>query len=215
MIVKICGITSLVDAQSAAAEGADMLGFNFYAPSPRSIPPEAARQIIRQLRRTRTEARMVGVFVNHTAQEIQDLCDYCGLDLAQLSGDEPPEMLQSISTPGYKAVRPADLPQARQLAGLYARRGGAPALLLDARVPGLYGGTGHTADWVLAAGLANELPLLLAGGLTPENLPEALARVNPWGVDVASGVESQPGVKDRERMAVFIRLAREYSGAVV
>jgi phosphoribosylanthranilate isomerase len=213
--VKICGITSLEDATAAVELGADMLGFNFYPPSPRSLTADKAGEIIASLRDRAAQTEMVGVFVNQRPETVQTLFVQCGLDLVQLSGDEPPREVQALAPAAFKAIRPADAAQAFEQAALYARRAAAPALLLDARVPGQYGGTGQTVDWELASSLARRVPLLLAGGLTPENLPQALEQVRPWGVDVASGVESQPGVKDLRRMAEFIRLARDYTGAVV
>lgn len=211
MRVKICGITSLHDAEAAVASGADLLGFNFYPASPRSLTPERAREIIQALRSSTDGVRMVGVFVNHSVPEVQRLMAFCGLDLAQLSGDEPPQALHALAA--YKAIRPADLAEARQQAERFSRSEAAPALLLDARLRGYYGGTGKTADWELAAELAGQLPLLLAGGLKPENLAQALERVHPWGVDVASGIESEPGIKDPQCMADFIQIAKSFSGA--
>ncbi|MFN2195428.1 MAG: phosphoribosylanthranilate isomerase [Anaerolineales bacterium] len=215
MNVKICGLTTLEDALAAVGLGADMLGFNFYPPSPRSLKPEAARQIIQALRKQGVKAQMIGVFVNEKPRQVLEVLETCGLDGAQLSGDEPPDDLTQIGPQAFKAIRPADLPAALLLAERYARRGAPPALLLDARVAGQYGGTGRTADWKLANVLARQYPVLLAGGLTPENLPQALQQVQPWGVDVASGVEASPGVKDAGKLAAFIQAASQAEKGVV
>lgn len=209
MKVKICGLTSLADALAAVDAGADMLGFNFYPPSPRSLDPAAARRIIQALRDRSVGVLMVGVFVNEAPERVLQVISDCGLDAAQLSGDEPLEDLTLIGSRAFKAIRPADEQSALELVEKYARTGPPPAFLLDARVTGLYGGTGQTADWALANRLSRHYPLLLAGGLTPENLPLALQQVQPWGVDVASGVESSPGKKDAGRLAAFIQAAQQ------
>jgi phosphoribosylanthranilate isomerase len=144
----------------------------------------------------------VGVFVNASADEIRMTMRTCGLNLAQLHGDETSEMLDELNGKAFKAFRgiPADVSG-------YAKNE-SPALLLDASVKGLYGGSGVTADWSAAAELAKKYPLLLAGGLTPENVAEAVRQVRPWGVDVASGVEAGPGKKDAEKMSAFVRAVR-------
>jgi phosphoribosylanthranilate isomerase len=145
----------------------------------------------------------VGVFVNAPAEEIRATIDTCGLNLAQLHGDEPADLVQSFHGRAYKAFR--GVPQ--NVMG-FAREG-APSLLIDASVKGSYGGTGTIADWSAAAELAIHYPILLAGGLTPENVAEAVRRVHPWGVDVASGVESSPGVKDPVKMRAFVQAVRK------
>jgi phosphoribosylanthranilate isomerase len=211
MKVKICGITNLGDAQAALEVGADLLGFNFYPTSPRFIQPKECARILDVLERggLRTDrVTMVGVFVNATLAEVRGVLDACDLDLAQLSGDEPPEMLSALSERAFKALRPADTSALERSLALYPRRSAPPAWLVDAYRPGAFGGTGQVADWSLAAGLAARAPIFLAGGLTPENVGAAARQVRPWGVDVASGVESAPGRKDREKMIAFIRAAR-------
>ncbi len=198
MHIKFCGITSLEDARAAIDAGADYLGFNFYPPSPRSITPEACAQITSVLVREFPQVQLVGVFVNMPVAEVKAILASCSLRIAQFHGDESPGMLASLSGRAFKAFRgvPVDVTG-------YAR-GEAPALLIDASVVGEYGGTGITADWSAAAALARRFPILLAGGLTPENVGAAIERVHPWGVDTASGVESAPGKKNTTKMKAFV-----------
>jgi phosphoribosylanthranilate isomerase len=201
MIVKICGVTTVEDALMSAEAGADMIGLNFYPKSPRLLTREKATAIANQLR-TRSLPKpptLVGVFVNETADFMKSVLDECGIDLAQLSGDEPAEVLQAMGGQGFKAIRQTPKPTAHAAKSL---------LLFDAHAAGQYGGTGKTADWESAARLAMEWRLLLAGGLTSENVAAAVAHVRPWGVDVASGVESAPGVKDRSKVFSFIERAK-------
>jgi phosphoribosylanthranilate isomerase len=206
MKVKICGITNLEDAIAAVNAGADMLGFNFYAGSPRCITVETCSEIVHAL--PKNGLSMVGVFVNATLDEINRVMQVCQLDLAQLSGDEPPELLTGLGGRGYKALRPADETGLRANIEYYPARNSAPVWLIDAHKPGVYGGTGQSADWRLAASLAACAPILLAGGLQPENVAAAITQVRPWGVDVASGVETRPGNKDHAKMATFIQNAK-------
>jgi phosphoribosylanthranilate isomerase len=204
--IKICGLTEPDDALAAVEAGASMLGFNFYEPSPRSVSPGACARIQAVLANHGAHVTTVGVFVNMAEAGIRMILDDCGLDLAQLHGDETPELLAALGDKAFKAIRPVTSEAARVLVSRYLRRDAAhaPALLVDAAHPSAYGGTGQVADWPLAASLAAEHPILLAGGLCPENVGLALAQVHPWGVDVASGVESRPGKKDRARMTAFI-----------
>ncbi len=200
--VKICGITNLNDALAAIEAGADLLGFNFYPPSPRYLKPSACQEITSALRQNFPNLTLVAVFVNSTVAEIETILETCSLDLAQLHGDEPPETLAALDGRAFKAFR--GVPS--EIAGY--TRNAAPALLVDAAVKGLYGGSGRVADWSAAAELSKRIPLLLAGGLTPENVAEAVRQVQPWGVDVASGVESRPGVKDFDKMKQFVEAVR-------
>jgi phosphoribosylanthranilate isomerase len=209
--VKICGITNLADAISAAELGADYLGFNFYPGSKRFIEGEACRKIIAGLDRGGIAIQKVGVFVNASLDVILSTLEGCRLDLAQLSGDEPVDFVTALGERGFKAIRPRSLDEARAAGQLAKVRKTPPALLVDAHFPGAYGGSGQTADWDAATLLAKEYPILLAGGLTSENLSQALRRVRPWGVDVASGVESAPGIKDREKMKAFIQIVKDES----
>ena len=211
MKVKICGLTRLDDALVAAEAGADMLGFNFYPQSPRYIPPTACARLMEGLQNRGISIVGVGVFVNTSPTIVASILQDCGLQMAQLHGDEPPADLRSLGGHAFKAIRPRTLKGAREAMSKYTSPStAAPALLLDAHQEGCFGGTGHQADWGLAAELAKEVPLLLAGGLTPETVTEALTLVLPWGVDVASGIESAPGCKDHRRMISFIRAVRQF-----
>jgi phosphoribosylanthranilate isomerase len=201
--IKICGITCLADAQAAVEAGADTLGFNFYPRSARCIEPEACARITAVVRAEHPSIRLVGVFVNATADEIRAILGSCGLDLAQLHGDEPPEMLAQLAPLAFKAFRgvPDHVEE-------YLQRSEAPACLVDAAVQGVYGGSGVAADWEKAERIARRYPIFLAGGLNPENAADAMRQVRPWGVDVASGVESAPGVKDAAKMRAFVQAVR-------
>ncbi len=207
--VKICGITNLPDALVAAETGADLLGFVFYPKSPRYIEPDVAREIIGALRNN-YGVKFVGVFVNEPVQSVQELVKKCEMDLVQLSGDEPAEVVSALCPHVYKALRPHDAEQLDELVRGYgpAVQANSPALLVDAFNPKLYGGTGERADWVLAGKLARQYPILLAGGLTMENVAEAIQTVQPWGVDVSSGVERVPGIKDHDKVRQFIQRAK-------
>jgi phosphoribosylanthranilate isomerase len=208
--IKICGIKTLDEALAAVEAGADYLGFNFYPPSPRYITPRDCARLQAGLVERGLQALAVGVFVNAPVESIARILDDCGLDLAQLSGAEPAGDLEALVGRAFKGIRPADQAAAQAEAGRYARRELSPALLVDAYHPGLYGGAGQAGDWALARFLADRYPILLAGGLNPENVALALDRVQPWGVDVASGVESAPGRKDPHKIAAFTRAVREY-----
>jgi len=197
--IKICGIKTLPDALAAIDAGADYLGFNFYPKSVRFIETDVCAEITSVLKQDYPEIQLVGVFVNSPAEKIKHILETCSLDLAQLHGDETSEMLNALDGKAFKAFR--GVPQ--HVNGF--ARVQAPALLVDAAVKGAYGGTGVRADWSAAAELAKRYPLLLAGGVTPDNVAEAVRQVNPWGVDVASGVESAPGEKDAGRMRAFVQ----------
>jgi phosphoribosylanthranilate isomerase len=208
LIVKICGLTSLEDAVAAVEAGADMLGFNFYPPSPRYIQPDLCRAIITVLNSRGLSASMVGIFVNAPLEQIKTVMQTCDLHLAQLSGDEPPEFLDELQGRAYKALRVKDSAALQTAQQQYPAQPTPPAYLIDAYHLGQFGGTGQTADWSLASQLSRRVPILLAGGLTPENVAQAVDQVRPWGVDVASGVESAPGTKDHYKMRRFIQQAR-------
>jgi phosphoribosylanthranilate isomerase len=198
--VKICGITRLEDALAAVRLGADALGFNLWPRSKRYVPPAQARAIVRRLPAFVTA---VGVFVDPTRDEVLRAIDQSGVGVAQLHGDEPPELCASLPVPVLKAIRLTGPQALAQLAAYEVQ-----AFLLDAPSAG-YGGSGTTCDWSLAAAVARELSVVLAGGLGPDNVAEAVRAVRPWAVDVASGVESAPGVKDEERMRRFVERAKE------
>ena len=200
--IKICGIRSIQDALAAVDAGADLIGFNFYPKSPRYVEVGMCRNIMSVMRQ-RGRVTCIGVFVNASIAEISATMDTCGLALAQLHGDETPEFMQAFNGFAYKAFR--GIPET--IDGF--ERQNPPAFLVDASVKGLYGGSGVTADWSGAAELAKQYPLLLAGGLTPENVADAVRQVRPWGVDVASGVESAPGQKDAGKMVEFVKAVRD------
>jgi phosphoribosylanthranilate isomerase len=205
--IKICGLTSLDDALAAVDSGADYLGFNFYAKSPRYVDAEACASITAELSRRGAPMKTVGVFVNHSPAAVAALMDQCRLDLAQLHGDEQIEHLPELRGRAFKVLRGAT-PSEDELQTLARFGPGQPAFLLDAHAPGLFGGTGQLADWDAAAALAARYPIFLAGGLTPDNVAAAIATVSPWGVDVASGVEAAPGKKDAAKMKAFVEIAR-------
>jgi phosphoribosylanthranilate isomerase len=211
MIVKICGIKTLEEALAAAECGAGMLGFNFYPPSPRAVATQTCASIVAGLKSRGFSPLTVGVFVNQSPERVRTILQACGLDLAQLSGDEGPERLAALNGIAFKAVRPRTPQEADSLLVEFARPQ-APALLVDAHLQGAYGGTGRTGDWALARRLAARAPLLLAGGLNPANVAAAIQAVRPWGVDVASGVESSPGVKDPAKISAFISAAKSPQG---
>lgn len=201
--IKICGITNVDDALHAVTCGADALGLVFYAKSPRYVMPEQARTIIAALPPFVTT---VGLFVNEAPQRIREIADFCGLDVIQLHGDEGTESCDFAPRRTIKALRVKD---AASLAGHAAFQ--VSALLLDAWVAGAYGGTGEVFNWSLAAEVARQRPVILAGGLVPENVAAAVQAVRPYAVDVSSGVEATPGRKDPAKVAAFIRNAKKIS----
>ncbi len=210
--VKVCGITNLDDAMVAAESGADLVGFVFYPSSPRYIQPDRVREIITMLRRCGFAGQFAGVFVNAPLDHIRVTMQSTGLDLAQLHGTEPAEVLRTLGPRAYKALRPRDLDEAHALLtqyGTVALREHAPAFIVDAFDAKQYGGTGTRADWTLAAHIARAYPILLAGGLTADNVADAIRVVNPWGVDVSSGVERAAGLKDHDKVRQFITAARQ------
>jgi phosphoribosylanthranilate isomerase len=199
--VKICGITSLEDARAAVDAGADALGFVFYPPSPRYVSPEQAEQIIRLLPPFITT---VGLFVDVALDTINDTVARCGLDRVQLHGGEAPEFCRQIARPVIKAIR---IRNAESLAHVPDYQ--VSAYLLDAYVEGaLPGGTGTAFAWELVAHARLDGPVILAGGLTPENIEVAIAQTRPYGVDVSSGVERLPGIKDHQKVRDFIARAK-------
>ena len=202
--IKICGIKTVTDARAAMDAGGDLIGFNFYPKSPRYVDVGMCRNIMSVMRQI-GKVTCVGVFVNASIAEILATMDTLGLNLAQLHGDETPEMLKALNGKALKAFR--GIPST--IDGF--ERQEAPAFLVDAAVKGVYGGSGVTADWDGAAELAKKYPLLLAGGLTPENVAAAVSRVQPWGVDVASGVESALGEKDARKMKAFVKAVKTES----
>lgn len=215
MWVKLCGIRDVATARAAVAAGADAIGLNFHEPSVRSVPVDVAREIVEVVR---DEVECVGLFVNRPLPDLLAVVDRCGLGTIQLHGDETAEDVAAIARerPELRIVvarrfdgdsEPID----RDLDALSTRGVESYAVLIDAKVDGAYGGTGHRVPWDrLAAVWEHDTrpPLVLAGGLTPENVAEAIRVVRPWGVDTASGVESSRGVKDVAMMQSFVASAR-------
>ncbi|PYT69179.1 MAG: phosphoribosylanthranilate isomerase [Acidobacteria bacterium] len=201
--VKICGITNAKDAQAAVDAGANLLGFNFYAKSPRHIAEETAAEIRSHLPK---RVKAVGIFVNHLPADVISLRSSLGLDAVQLHGDEPPEAVAEIApvVPVIKAFRvEPEFPQTTL--DQYSH---AFAFLFDAAHTDQYGGTGCTTDWDVARRAAAKHRIILAGGLKVENVAAAVRIVRPYGIDVASGVESSPGKKDHGRLREFIQEVR-------
>jgi phosphoribosylanthranilate isomerase len=204
MHVKICGVTRLEDAELAVSLGAWALGFILWPQSKRAADPGVAAGIARELRR---KAELVGVFVNQPLDEIEGYADALGLSYVQLHGDEGPSFCAAVAQrTGLKVIKAAKVRHAADLRDL--ERFHTDLHLLDAHVPGMVGGTGQTWDWSLLAGRRAKIPFLLSGGLTPENVAEAIAAVQPWGVDVASGTEASPGVKDPAKLEAFFAATR-------
>lgn len=199
-LVKVCGVTTVADARMCVRHGVDAIGLNFWPDSPRFVEPRAARAIARAIGDT---IAIVGLFVDADVKRIRTLEADVGFGFIQLHGREPPEMVVELGPNAFKALRVG----ADGVDEEAARYGGA-LLLLDALVEGEVGGTGRRFDWRLAAGLSSRRAVILAGGLTPDNVAEALATVRPRGVDVASGVESAKGQKDEAAVAAFVAEAR-------
>lgn len=213
-LVKICSLATPADGAAAVAAGADLIGIIF-APARRQISPERAAEIIAAVRQAGPGApRVVGVFVDAVPGAMAQLADELDLDLVQLSGDEPPEVLAALGRPAIKALRLAPgttLDAARRMADRYLAAAVPPrSLIVEGRVPGAAGGTGQLGDWPLAAELAREYPVILAGGLHPGNVADAIRSVAPLGVDVSSGVEvpGAIGVKDHAKIDAFVAAAR-------
>ena len=199
--IKICGVTRVDDALAAARLGAHALGFVFYAKSPRNVAPKRAAEILRALPPFVTA---VGLFVNAEARDVDRVLEQVPLDLLQFHGEEAPEFCDRFRVPYIKAVHVKAGLDLLQYAQLYSAARG---LLLDAFVEGAHGGTGTAFDWSL---IPRELPLpvILLGGLNPDNVAAAVRRVRPWAVDVSSGVETSPGIKDPRKIAAFMKGVR-------
>jgi phosphoribosylanthranilate isomerase len=197
-IIKICGITRLEDALHAAEHGATALGFVFWEPSPRYVGPEAAARIIAALPDSVTA---VGLFVNETPERIREVVAETGITTVQLHGEEPASYAGLVAAPVLRAI---SLDRGAETASWPAET----IFLVDAADPVRRGGTGVTIDWKSAAALARRCRLVLAGGLTPENVAEAIEVVDPYGVDVSSGVEDAPGIKNADKVTRFLASAR-------
>ena len=200
--IKICGITNKEDALAAAHLGADALGFVF-APSPRRILAESAREIIKALP---PFVKTVGVFADEDPERVSSIAAMCGLDLLQLHGSESVDYCSSFDRRVIKAVR---LQSRDELKNLSKYVNVVDALLLDTYLPNKLGGTGITFDWKLAAEARRYGRIILAGGLNPENVAAAISMVKPYAVDASSGLEKSPGVKDHEKMTQFMREAMQ------
>ena len=198
-LVKICGITNLVDARAAVEAGADLLGFNFYRPSPRYIEPLDARKIIGQLPET---VLKVGVFVNEGLHSVERIAAEAGLSAVQLHGDESPEYCRELAeTYVIKAFGAGD--------NLQLEAYDVDAIMLDTKDDLLHGGTGRTFDWSIAQRTNKSVPkLFLAGGLSPENVAEAITTVHPYAVDACSSLEERLGKKNHERVHAFVKAVR-------
>ena len=197
--VKICGITRPEDARAAAAAGAAAIGMIFWPGSPRAVSAQKARQIVAALP---AGVPPIGVFVDQSVDEINAAIDEAGLFGVQLHGDEPLDVIGRIRRPVIRSMSLDRIDTLREIPE-------AVTVLLDAADPQKRGGTGRTIDWHAAAEVARRRSVVLAGGLTPENVQEAIAIVKPYAVDVSSGVESAPGVKDHRRIAAFFQAVRE------
>lgn len=203
--VKICGVTSVQDATACVDAGADAIGVNFVRNSPRYCEPAAARRIVEAVG---ARALVVGVFVDASFDEIEAHKRDTGIGCVQLHGDEPPELLERLLPHAYKGLRvrgATSIQDAQRYPGRY--------LLLDAYVPGVAGGSGTTFPWALATEIARMRRVALAGGLDPHNVARAVAEVQPYCVDVASGVESAPGRKDLARVRAFVSAAKSVAVA--
>ena len=201
-LVKICGITNLDDALAAVGAGADALGFNFYKPSPRYITPQHARAIIEQLPES---VLTVGVFVNEEAKTLRGIADEVGLRALQLHGDESPEYCREFAD--YFVIKTFAVSDTFDIQATHAYK--VEAIMLDTKHNNLRGGTGRVFDWSVAQQVASTIPkLFLAGGLSPENVQNAVEIVRPFAVDACSALEDRPGKKNHERMRVFINTVR-------
>lgn len=206
--IKICGVTTPEDARFAAEAGADAIGLNFYPKSPRYIAPSQAAAIVRELP---AFTAAIGVFVGTPLRQACAIAYQLGLRGIQTYDDQPPseDAFPFAHIPSFRIDDEAGLQRIRDFVQTSRQSNRTPsAVLVDSLVAGQMGGTGHKAPWELLAGFDAGVPLILAGGLTPENVGEAIARVRPWAVDVASGVESSPGRKDPVKVLQFIRAAR-------
>jgi len=204
--IKICGLTQLADARAAIAAGVDFLGFILVPQSPRCLSPAQAQQLIQALP---PETVTVGVTVNQTPAQLQSLRAFCSFSFLQLHGDEPAECAQQLGPESvWKAWHLCDSADVAAAAAYPAA-----TIVADTMLPGQRGGTGQTGNWQLARDLAQRSRLLLAGGICPENVAAAIAAVQPYGVDVSSGIETAPGRKDLGRLRELVAEVRRTSGA--
>jgi phosphoribosylanthranilate isomerase len=206
MLVKICGITRADDADAAVAAGADAIGFIFWPKSPRFIDPHRARLIAAALPPFVTP---VGVFVNQPLEYVNGVASLVRLGAVQLHGDETPAFAAGVSSPIIKALGCQSSGAGIGINGEADRWPSRVRVLLDVHDPVARGGTGRTVDWAAAANLAARRDILLAGGLTPDNVADAIARVRPFGIDVSSGVERAPGIKDHRRLRALFEAVHD------
>jgi len=214
--IKICGIRSYDNALMVARAGADMIGLNFYPKTPRYVEPETAREIADKLRDVLGDdcPLLIGLFVNATDSHISQVMDTVGLDFAQLSGDESESVLKEMRGVAFKSIRPPTLAMAMDdvnyFEPTFPTDERVPSLIVDAYNPKLYGGTGETASVEVALEVKKRVPrMMLAGGLSPDNVAERIQAIQPWGVDVASGVEDgTAGVKDEGKVRAFIEAVK-------
>lgn len=198
--VKICGITNLDDALAAVASGADALGFVFYRVSPRYVEPDTVRDIVRELPPFITT---VGVFVDEAVAEVSRITQHAAIDMVQLHGHESPEICRIINKKVIKAIQIKDLTDLDSLEPYQVS-----AFLLDAFTPEYFGGTGQVFNWDIALAAKQFGRVILAGGLTPDNIQKAVSFVQPYAVDVSSGVEKEKGKKDHIKLKLFIKNAK-------
>lgn len=208
-IIKICGLKTIEGSLASCEAGADMLGFNFYKPSVRYITPSICRPIVERSKEKYPHILCVGIFVNHKVEEIKSIMQDCHLDLAQLSGNEPMNIVRELGGSAFKAIRPTSLEEAQRLIEQLPERETAPAFLIDSYQPSAYGGTGKVGNSELAALISRKHPIFLAGGLNLGNISDTVEGIQPWGVDVASGVEHVRGQKDLALVRAFIQAVRE------
>ncbi len=206
--IKICGVTNISDARLAVECGVDALGFIFYPKSQRYVEPAKAKEIIGELHH---ETMSVGVFVNHEVQEVKEIAQLCGLDLIQLHGDESPQYCAQFPASSLiKAVSCRTEEEVHEL-----RNYSVGAILMDARDPERYGGTGKNSDWRLAIRVKETHPLILAGGLNKKNIRKAIETVRPQAVDINSGVEISPGKKDPRKVREIVTIVREIDQIII
>jgi phosphoribosylanthranilate isomerase len=205
MKVKICGITSLEDAQNAISLGVHALGFIFYSKSPRYITPEKVEEIVMFLP---PFVQLVGVFVNEEKEYIEEVARRCRLDIIQLHGSESPSFCLDFS---HRIIKAFQISQIEDVNQISPYQGTVSAVLLDTKMPGKFGGTGKTFDWGLALKAKEfHLPVILAGGITLSNIKKAIKLVDPYAVDISTSVEKEPGIKDYNKMKEFLGIAKKF-----
>ena len=209
--IKICGIKNEQQALAAAGGGADFIGLVF-ARSPRQVTPARAEKVVAALHQIKANTEVVGVFVNAHAGTVNRTAERCNLDWVQLSGDEPWEYCRELDRPVIKVIRVSRNKKAEQVCkdlayGTKLLKKQPHIFMIDSNITEKYGGTGRKFDWKLAKPIAREFPVIIAGGLTPGNVAEAIRVISPWGVDVSTGVETK-GVKDMGKIRKFIEAVR-------